>query len=1350
MKNRIVLLFFINWVVLAGATAESDLFSSRYKVSYITMDNGLSNNFVEDIYKDRQGFLWIATSGGGLSRYDGYDFLNFNTNTAPVKVRSNFVLTLCEDAFNRLWVVSDGGIDVIDMNTLKIAEIQEIESIQSQQAVNVFNDSKGNIWVYCGDSLHKICFDGQGKVIRKYSLFHKLGSIKAIAMQDIDNDGDIWVSLNNRICKIITTDAGELKISEISSTLEFESDILITSLLPKEHELWIGSDRGLIRFDRTNEKLKIYTHQINSPASLSHDFVTDLAVNDSKKLIISTLSGVNFYNPISDDFECIRHSDNALRGSFLNSDFVNCLLADGEKIWIGTETGGINRMSLKSLSVENFEHDREDAGSLSANPVNAIYEDSDGVLWIGTVEGGLNRKVPGSAVFKHFTEESSSRLSHNSVSAITADNQERLWVGTWGNGITLLDVKHPEKQALSYISNPSYRGSLFIGALIFDATNNGMWIGCNPGLFFYHLDTRQFEIPFEGAQHIPGIIGAVIDRDNYLWVGSLDGVYQINLKKSDNKQFGYQNFRYKLDDPASEIIEKISAFCLTSDGELWIGSNGNGIYKLTDSLHFMSVSTQNGLISNNVRGILEDREGKLWISADKGLSVLDRRSEKITNYSKEDGLPGNQFYWNAYCASKSGDLYFGNLLGLVKINPVNRILPTADTKVTLTKLYIGGKEIIAGNKYSENDVSRATVLRLHERDKSFSLEFSALNYESRYNAVYRYLLEGFDKQWITTPATRRFANYTNLPAGKYTFKIKYIPEGTAENDAPATELTVIVKPYFYKTFRFVSVVFIFLIIGILRFYKRKQAVQRRKLKEMEQKVQEMTVDKLSFFTNITHEFRTPITLITGPIERALKLSTNPQVVEQLNFVQRNSKYLLSLVNQLMDFRKVESGKLEIVKTENHFVEFLDSVLLPFEAFANERHIEIRKFYRLGNPVVSIDRSAMQKVINNLTSNAIKFTPNGGKVSVYAALCHHSSLLYVGIKDTGTGLSDEDLERVFERFYQSKNNTQYPIYGQSGTGIGLYLSKSLVEMHGGRIQAKNNRRKGCTFHFTIPVENPEQTKSADVSEQVTDISANTLIKNTFDQKITVLVIEDNPDMRDYIKSILVPQYHVVLAGNGLEGLAQLSHFQIDFIVCDMMMPVMDGLEFSRKVKENFSTSHIPILILTAKTTNEARIASYKVGVEEYLMKPFDDEVLTARIANILENRKRHHGQFAVTMKIDDLKIDGESSDMKFLNRAIETVKSNHKNSEFDVSEFSEEMGVSKSLLNTKLQSLTGQPTGQFIRNYRLNVAHELILHNRTTKNMNISDIAYEVGFNDPKYFTRCFTKLFGVAPRDCVK
>lgn len=1412
MKKHILqlLLIIYSFFSISETLQAQNQFSERYNASYVTMNDGLQSNFIDDIMKDSRGFLWISTAGGGLFRYDGYECVPYNTNTLHCKLKSNFIRKVCEDAFNRLWVVSEGGVDIIDLNTFRSVIPQDqsgsINQVLQQPSSHIITDSKHCLWIFGNNTLSRVSFTPEGAIAQLTSRGNIIISGSDMAMSDVDNDGAIWVGIGNQISKMSITRTGSLDETSLASCLTFSPEVSISAIQDKENEVWIATNWGLFRYDKNRNAIRQYLHHPANKRSLTQNYLTDLALTSDKQLLVATLKGINIYQPLTDDFDHLT-GDDTTQGTRLNSNFINCLCVDGNRIWIGTETGGLNKLTPQRLSLKNYIYDKEQPSSLSANPVNAIYEDWQGSLWVGTVEGGLNHKEPGSELFTHYTKEQSG-LSHNSVSALTSDRQNRLWIGTWGGGIDLMSLSPPYRilKHLSFSDTNEFPID-FIGTLIHDSINNGMWIGSNQGIYFYDLTTNQISDPFANgaSRHVHGCIGSIIDRQGHLWIGCMEGLYVIDLHSRKEQKFSYRHLNHKLDSPTSRLIEKITCFYEATNGTLWLGSNGYGLYKRSldtqGNEQFIAYTTAQGLPNNSIRGIAEGANGTIWIATNNGLSCYTPSDGHFTNYDTEDGLVNAQFYWNASCKPHGDIVYFGSLTGLTAIDTNRKSVSPHPATVRLTRLRIGSEEVLPGGGPLKKDISICSALNLHESDKSFSIEFSALNFDQRSTGIYSYRLVGFDDTWTQVPSTRRFAGYTNLPPGHYTFEVKYAPDGEIGNET-ITQLPIIIAPYFYKTSWFMILLVGLLSIAIWQLYqyrirhlKRQQEVlhhtvqkrtsqlelqklllenqtnelsrqnrmliqqnekitrQKAQLVRMSRKVQELTMDKISFFTNITHEFRTPITLIIGPIERALKLSSNPQVIEQLHFVERNSKYLLSLVNQLMDFRKVESGKLEIVKTHGDFLKFIDSLITPFDVFASERGITLHRYFRLSQPELFYDEEAIRKVIINLLSNAIKFTPNNGNIALYitsffVANNSEKEELYICVRDSGIGIPEKDISRIFNRFYQSQNQVRYPVYGQGGTGIGLYLCKRIIQLHNGHIEAHNNRKGGCSFRVRLPI---QRTASKDDriiidAQEASSVPAKQHTPSAaISSKLTLLIVEDNADMRAYIRSILIEYYNVVEASNGADALSLLNNTPIDFIVSDLMMPVMDGLEFSRRVKETFTISHIPFLMLTAKSSSRTRIDSYRMGVDEYLLKPFDEELLLTRIRNILESRKRYQRKFSLDMKIDVLPMEEESSDKKFLNQVMEVIKENYRNSYFEVSDFTDAMGVSKSLLNKKLQSLIGQSSGQFIRNYRLNIAHELILKNRKTKNMNVSEIAYEVGFNDPKYFTRCFTKHFNRTP-----
>ncbi|MBQ8521096.1 MAG: response regulator [Bacteroides sp.] len=1390
--GKFILILCMFFIVLPRISAENTTrhWAERYNITYLTIDDGLPHNAVEDIVKDSRGFLWIATSSEGIARYDGQEFIPFNMGTARAKLRSNFIHKMCEDRFDRLWVASEVGLDIIDLKRLANTQIPDEDnrfaSFCNQPVNHLWQSSEGNIWVCSENKLFKVTFHEDGSIAHIIQVWQLPESKSIRTICEVDDY--LWMNYKDGVYRIKESTLKEQEPSFISSALQLP-DVDINVIRKKENDIWIGCMQGLFRYNIGTERIKHYGHEERDPNSLSQNWVTDISVTASHSLLVATFKGLNVYNPILDSFERVNRDNGE---NTLNNDFINCLMADGDIIWAGTAIGGLNKIGKRTLYLQNYSHSNEWAGSLSKNPVNAIYEDPTGGLWVGTVEGGLNYKQPESNTFVHYTTDAPARLSHNSVSCFTVDDCNRLWIGTWGGGFGWMEMKGCNR-TFHHIEDSRFADASrgFVGAICYDPLNQAIWVGTSNSLYTYDLKTHTVAEPFRKKQlgGIDGCTGYYLEDDTYLWIGLTKGLCRIDLRTWGTPEPSYRLWSYKLDNPESKLVERVTYIIQATDGTFWIGSNGYGFYQATKQDNgeyvFKGYTTEDGLISNSVRALQEDKEGRIWITTTNGLSCYDPASDIFYNYTQKDGLLSNQFYWNAIGKSANGKIYLGSTEGLTVIQPFIDIKEQESAPLAFTHLHVAEQEKLVEEGRIE----------LHERDKYLSIEFAALDYDSPDFAVYSYRLKGFDDKWVKVPANQRIATFTNLHPGNYTFELRYAPDGRQWQEQTAV-LDIYVAPYFYKTYWFVILVILVLSFLIYRIVawrihsfqeqrrllhikveertrelqEQKQVLatqagelysqnellkqqndkilkQQAQLIEMSNKVQELTIDKLAFFTNITHEFRTPLTLIVGPIERALKLSYNPQVIEQLHFVERNSKYLLSLVNQLMDFRKIESGKMNISPNPNNFKKFLREFLLPFEGYTNEHQITLKLCIDLPEQSTMYDEDAMQKVLTNLMGNAVKFTPSGGQITLYATTLRRNGeeMLYLCVQDNGPGIPEEDLDKIFNRFYQAKNQVSTSVSGQSGTGIGLYLCQQIILLHKGEICARNNPTRGSSFRVLLPWTSVEGTAESKKEEISVEEQQETLQLSSENSRLTILVVEDNADMRGYIRSILEEYYNVVEATQGKEALDILAVQNIDFIISDLMMPVMDGMELSKRVKANFNISHIPFLMLTAKTSNEARIESFRIGVDEYLLKPFDDTLLLARIANILENRKRFQQKFSFNMDIEELNVEEESNDKKFLNKAMQIVKENYKDSEYEVSDFVEAMGVSKSLMNKKMKNLTGQSAGQFIRNYRLNIARELILKNKVTHNKNISEIAYEVGFNDPKYFTRCFTRHFNQTP-----
>lgn len=1365
--------------------------AQSYKVSYLTADEGLSRNFVNYIYKDSKGYMWFATSKG-LDRYDGYDFLHYNNTQLERYLPADVVNCIIEDPLGDYWLGTENGLFYFSFTTGKIlpaAGKLGVNHAYLNSNITVLQlDADGGIWIGHSQGISLL------NVSKNECTLHFVYETNALSSLLLFN-GYVYVAEGNSVYRLVKDNLHRYsKVQAEQRLLNLPSDV--NTLFYDNSFIWIGTGFGLYRYDPVTEELRHYQNRPGVVNSLSSDVITEIRRTKDGPLLIGTLIGLNIFDYQTNSFRRIT-SDAGGNSEVLNNNFISALFVDKNMIWIGTEKGGVNVLKPDQKFFTHYVHIPSDKGSISKNPVNAVFEDNEGDLLVGTVEGGLNIRKKGSKDFIHILAESqhSNSLSHNSVSAVIQDFNMDYWIATWGRGLNFLARQNKYRPVFTQFMDPEGDSegisSNFVSALVSDASTKGLWIGTRSGVDFLSLPERKFYRLFEGLkikEELRFVTGMLIDRQSRLWIGTSNGLFVIHLKKTDIRKgvFAYEYFKFELSNPESAKIEKINSIIQTRDGHVWFGSNGHGIYKLEDgspTYRFVKIDESEGLIDNVVYGLLEDEAGNLWMSTDKGLCAYNPTHGTFRHFTTADGLISNQFYWDAYHRGADGKMYFGHVAGLTVFEPLKYSSQQTTNRVTITRITVLNQHIFPANATQHDtylkfdETNQLKRIRLHESDKTFSIEFSALSYHLPHKIKYAYRLRGFENEWQEVKADRRFASFTNIGWGIYTLELRCTnADGTWSDQI--TTLQIKIVPPFYKSVWFILLLTILIGYGVyllltyrIRMLKEqelhlKQMVeertqqieeQKKKLEEQARQVQEATVDKISFFTNITHEFRTPITLIMGPVERSLKLSTNPQVLEQLHIVRRNSKLLLSLVNQLMDFRKIESDKMELSKAYHDVVEFLDDIILPFEDMGKDRGIVFHKQFRILTPELYIDKDSLQKVITNLLSNALKFTPDNGVISVVASVYTDKSdqleKLYVAVKNTGSSIPEDELERIFDRFYQSKSTKKETGYGQSGTGIGLFLCKRLIELNKGKIEAMNlHSGGGVSFRFIIPVERQgsgtgEAIKPQEkfTEEHLVESELHEETGSDSKNKSTLLIVEDNPDMRRFIRLLMKDDFNILEASNGVTGLEVTNRYQPDIILSDIMMPDMDGIEFCRNIKSSFTTSHIPVIMLTAKSATETQIESMNSGADAYLTKPFDEELLRAVIKNLNEKKNKTQVSFAEKMDTSVLNIGNESQDKKFLDKALDVLKKNYTNPEFDVTEFIDAMAISRSLLHKKLTNLAGQSASRFIRTYRLNMAREILKKNRESHSLNISEVAYQVGFNDPKYFTRCFTRHFGIQP-----
>lgn len=1400
LKHYVKLISIAVCLFIVSLNAFGNPFAEQRDVRQFTMTDGLNHFFVDDMLIDSNGFLWVGTAGGGLQRYDAYNFEEFRSDNNDRFLNSNYIIKITEDRHKRLWVAARDCLEIIDIEGMKkimpADKTGKLHDLIRKRTFYVSTDALGRIWINNIDGVTCVTLDHKtGDVTNIAELKGIYHEPNLIVIKDVCKDGNPWIMTDGKVSRLKHIGNNEIEARAVSEKLEFDNTELTASdFLTKDSDVWIATNEGVVRYNFNNDNMRFYTADSSIPDALSHGYTTSLAITGSGRLLVGNSRGIDEYNAMSDNFIRYDKDNDGMQ-------YINCLLSDGKRVWAGTERTGLLLFSPHKPGLKTYIHHKNESNSISPSPINAVYQDNNGIWWIGSSEHGLSKA---DSDFNSFIEckDFNNKLSNPSVTSICSDNDGYLWIGTWGKGIASIHPSDITKITTHVIRQTHTDAALeFVTFLIYDKINRLLWISTNKGLVTYDKTSGSVSIPFpEASRGTAWMLGGAVESDSILWLGGKYGLYKVNLKnRNSDGSFRVKHYRTRLDSLSSNSIERISALCITGSGDLWIGSSVNGLYHrkkdTSENESFDRFTTRDGLPGNSIISIHEDADRRLWIATTKGIACRKNDGSYVT-FSNQDLIPSGLFSENASYVGRNGNLVFGTSAGLVEINPsVISLKPDSYNEVKITSINIDG----ATAQYNRTDKGNEKVV-MHESDKALEIGFSALDYDKSGSSGGRYFcrLKGFETAWDTLPPGRHHARYTNLPAGEYVFEVTYQPNGASMEEAPVSRIKISVKPPFYKKGWFVISFVLLMILIVYGIYKwrindltkqkkhlqktvkertleisgqknllelqneqlRKANVevthQKIKLAEMVEQVKTLTTERINFFTSITHEFRTPVTLILGPIKRALKLSNNPTVIEQLNFAEQNSRYLLSLINQIMDFRKVESGVMNISISKGDFRSFITGIFESFIPFSSDLGIQIRLILRLSEDEFPYADDALRKVVINLLSNALKYTPKGGVVTLYAATLTDKRKgvkeLYICVSDTGPGIPEDDLSNIFDRFYQGHGSPVNTVNGTSGSGIGLYLCKNIITTCGGNIFARNNHGKGCSVRVIVPI-NPEEC-AIPQNKLIEPISTDSHIVETNDKDsdeeslsvMTVMVVEDNVTMRKYIKSILHDKYNVLEASNGLEALDILAKKPVDFIITDLMMPVMDGNELSRKLKSDITTSHIPVLVLTAKASQQNKIESYKIGVDEYLSKPFDEDLLLARIDNIIQNKRRYQKNFAHDMDVESLNVADNSIDKKFLEKVMKIVGDNYQDSGFEASDFADMMGMSRNILNQKMLSLVGQTSWQFVKGFRLKEAYKLMMKNKGTHKYTISEIAYDTGFSDPKYFSKCFSKQYGLSPR----
>lgn len=1354
----------------------------EFKFKHLTVDHGLSANTVRSITQDSIGFLWIGTYDG-LCRYDGYNFKIFKYNpNDSTSLSDNTINSLFLDKAGTLWIgTKGGGLNKYDANRENFQRYlhnpNDSTSLMSDVVTAFCSDQDNNLWIATSLGLSLFIPD-KNSFINFFPDIDEQDEPDFYAVSSLlyDEAGFLWIGTKSGGLNKFNI---EQKIfSSYTNRSDFRNDLNTIQILTLYNDtngiLWIGSfESGLYRLNITTGDFIHYKFDASDPFSISDNSILHISEDQMGRLLICTYNGgLNYFDKKLNRFYSYRY-DSGDPESINDNCVYTIFVGNTGIIWLGTWSGGINQINPGLERFIHYKHSTNDAGSLSDNGVYSVLKESDGTLWIGTATAGLNRRNPGSDKFIHYKHDPNdpNSISSDGIYSIIEDKFGIVWIGTDNEGLNRFEKKH--NHFIRYKHNSSDHNSISSNHIskIYKDRDGNILIGTfGGGLNKYNRDKNNFSKVLYNKEYAElldkiGIFSLYQDRYNVLWVGC----YAYGLFSYDEKNGKYELYQHSRSDSNSLSENSISDICEDNAGNLWIATY-KGLNKFNrESKKFKRYKISDGLPNEVIYGILKDNNGDLWLSTNYGLSKFNPVSEIFNNYTKDDGLQANEFNQWANFKSDDGYLFFGGIYGLSVFNPDSLMVNLHPPPVIISDFQLLHKSVSLGFDNSlnrtvlEKSIINTSEINLFYDDDVITFEFAALDFYSPEKNMYKYFLEGFDRNWDYTDAKKRYATYTNLDHGEYIFKVMASNNSGVWNDI-GTSIKLIIHPPWWKTWWAYLIYVVVLISGFYsttRFYLNRQRLKHQLLWEHDhaEKLEELAQIKSRFFTNISHEFRTPLTLILGPSQKILSESNDPSIIKNAKLIKKNASRILGLINQLLDLAKLDTGVVKLKTSYDNIITTVRGITMSFESLAVIKKIKLKT--RTGNKTVEIyyDRELIEQVLINLLSNAFKFTPEGKEITVIVEETN-SEYIEIKIRDTGIGISESEIDKIFDRFYQVDNSF---INEYQGTGIGLALAKELVELHHGKLTVKSNLGKGTEFTIFLPKGgehlNPDEIVESDTGKvtrleyvkaehQLIDfpvITQKLQAENFATEKNVLLIVEDNEDVRKFIIDSFENEFIFAEAADGNIGYKTAREIIPDIIISDIMMPKMDGNLMTQLLKNDHMTSHIPIILLTARSGLEDKIHGLQSGADDYIIKPFEKVELQVRIHNLITLRQNLQQTYTSEDFIHKKSSEGKSYgglDAQFMNRVLEVIEEHLADEHFSIENIGKEIGMSRSQIHRKLIALTGKSASLYLRSVRLTKAKKMIEMKAAT----ISEIAYSVGFGSPAYFSKCFKHEFGYSPK----
>ena len=1316
------------------------------------------------MHEGESGCIWIGTQNGELNKYNPRKDFFEHYNIYSSKEGDNYISSLFEGKDGSIWIGTYNKGLFRYNPTGKLSEHwvhdnEDPNSLSNDFINAIIPDDEGNLWIGTYLGLNKFNYSLNKNVFEKY--FEDKNNSNSLS------DNLIWNITKSKLnpdLLYIGTYHGltilNLKTKTFSKILPVSRPVSqfsnsIGSVLEKKTadgiELWLGGYGGLIKYDMLTKHSYEWHHNNRLRESLISEQINGLMMDSSGVIWIATEGGISCLSE-----KILKFKNNALQ-NFSPSDH-NKIEGIQIRALAQSENGNIFLGSSQGLEYIDDSYVNSKIVTISQFKdvdIWSVAKGTNGQIWIGTYGKGLYNYSLNTSKISHISFQSPTDRSapYNYVKSVLEDNNGRIWVGFWGGGLAVIDPVTGKQEIFRKDLNSSVSISYNDVWKIFQDGFGRIWVGTNGGGLDVFDSKKEKEIfkaaKIENKINSNNILSICEQKHNsnlqntILWTGTTNGLTRLKIKNTANY------------DDINNII--------------------------LDATHY---TNKNGLANNVVSGIVEDDDGNLWLTTNFGLSEFVTREERFNNFSSADGLNGDNFSEGALLKDKNGLIYAGSNEGLNIFNPSDIDLSDFHRPVIFTDFMIQNKKVkvSAGSPLSEN-IPYTKEIKLNYDQNSFTFYFSSLDYNAPRFVEYSYILEGFDNEW-SSPSNRNYAAYTNLNPGKYILKVKATNSDKVWQNTAAEILINIFPPWWKTTWAYFSYIFLIIagIIAIRKFQiSRNELRNELRMSEFEsRKHQELENLKSRFFANLSHEFRTPLMLIKGPVEQLIdKLAKdNPdpdEMNEQLKMISNNSTRLQSLIDQLLELSQLEASSIPIKAKQENIINILQGLVSSFDSIAPHRNIRL-SFHKSEDSIIAwVDRDKLEKIINNLLSNAFKFTPNGGEIAVMIINNKEKEVAEIKISDTGIGIPDDQLDKIFDRFYQVDDSSQRSF---GGSGIGLALVKELVELHKWKIAVKSIVYKGTEFTMSIPINDYldekekvyEKNNGTEInsspaeyinhqSEEIIQTIPSAKSEDPYDESnggISILIVEDSSDVRKYLAGLLtswnlnseINTYHhksvcILEAENGVEGLKIAVEKQPELIISDVMMPYMDGIEFCGRIKTNWETSHIPVILLTAKASNQSKNEGLETGADDYLTKPFDSKELFIRIRNLLDQRARLKEKFSKEIRINAESVTANSLDNEFLNRALIVADQNLSDNNFGIDSFAKEMLVSRSQLHRKIMAITGQPPGEFLRIFRLKKAARMLME----KKLSITQIAFEVGFNSPSHFTKAFHQLFKCNPSE---